>query len=67
MTDLEKAQREVELVNHAIKTLTDCAAEERKMYHDKHPNEYYLQALDRLQVKKVGADAYLFRVKVLGY
>jgi hypothetical protein len=27
----------------------------------------FQQALDRLEVKKVGAEAYLFRVKILGY
>ena len=48
MTELEKAQRTVELINHAMKTLKECAAEERKIYHDKHLDEYYLQALDRL-------------------
>jgi hypothetical protein len=66
MTELEKAQRTVELINHAMKTLKECAAEERKIYHDKHLDEYYLQALDRLEVKKVGADAYLYRIKAIG-
>ena len=66
MTELEKAQREVELIDHAISTLKECAAEERKMYHEKHIDQYYREALDRLEVKKVGADAYLYRIKVIG-
>jgi len=65
--NLEKAQREVDLVNLAIKTLEECAREDRKIYHSKHQDKYYLEALDRLEVKKVGAEAYLFRVKILGY
>ena len=66
MTKLEQAQRQVDLINHAINTLKECMAEERKMFHDKHPDEYYQQALGRLDVKKVGADAYLYRIKVIG-
>jgi len=66
MNELEKAKRVVELINHAINTLNECAAQERKMYHDKHLDEYYIQALDRLAVKKVGADAYLFRIQTIG-
>ena len=66
MTELEKAQREVELIDRAINTLKECAAEERKMYHAKHIDQYYREALDRLEVKKVGADAYLYRIKVIG-
>jgi hypothetical protein len=66
MTDFEKAKRAVELINHAMNTLKECAAEERKMYHDKHTDQYYREALDRLDVKRTGAEAYLFRLEILG-
>ncbi len=66
MTKLEKAQREVELIGHAIKTLKECAAEERKMYHAKHIDQHYVDALDRLDVKLTGARAYLTRIETIG-
>ena len=66
MTELEKARREVELVRHAMNTLKECAAEERKMWHDKHTDQYYREALDRLEVKLAGSEAYLFRLEILG-
>ncbi len=66
MTELEKAQREVDLIHHAINTLKECAAEERKMWHDKHIDQYYREALDRLEVKQTGAEAYLWRLKMVG-
>jgi hypothetical protein len=66
MTELEKARREVELICHAINTLKECAAEERKMWHDKHTDQYYREALDRLDVKRTGAEAYLWRLETVG-
>ena len=46
--------------------MTECAAEERKMWHDKHTDQYYREALDRLEVKLTGSEAYLFRLEILG-
>jgi hypothetical protein len=66
MTELEKARREVELIRHTINTLKECAAEERKIWHDKHLDRYYCEALDRLDVKRTGAEAYLWRLETIG-
>lgn len=66
MTELEKAQKAVDLVDHAIFNLNFAAEEERKMTHAKHIDQYYYEALVRLGVKKVGAEAYLSRIQTIG-
>lgn len=66
MTELEKAKHEVELINHAINTIKNCADEERKITHSKHTNQHYEQALQILELKRTGAEGYLFRLKVIG-
>jgi len=66
MTDLEKAQKSLDLIEHAIFNVTFAANEERKMTHAKHIDKYYVEALGRLEVKRVGASAYLSRMQFLG-
>jgi hypothetical protein len=66
MTELEKARREVELLHHAINTLKECAAEERRVWHDKHTDIYYSEAINLLDLKRTGADAYLRRLETVG-
>lgn len=66
MTALEKAQREVLLVEHAIFNVKFAADEEKKMTHAKHIDKHYVEALDRLGVKLTGARAYLTRIETIG-
>lgn len=62
---LEIAQREVELITLAIHTVEECADEDKKLYHKKHRDKFYTEALDRLEVKATGARAYLFRIQTI--
>lgn len=66
MNELEKAKQAVALIKHAIHNVRFAAEEERKITHSKHIDRYYQEALDRLEVKRVGADAYLFRIQTVG-
>lgn len=66
MTALEIAQKRVLLTEHAVFNVKFAAAEERKMTHAKHIDQYYVEALDRLEVKLCGDRAYLSRVEILG-
>jgi hypothetical protein len=66
MTDLERAQQIIILTEHAIFNVKFAAEEERKLTHAKHIDQYYTEALDRLEVKLVGARAYLSRVEIIG-
>ena len=66
MNELEKAQRQLDLIDHAIWNVKFAAEEERKITHAKHIDQYYVEALDRLEVKKVGTGAYLYRIKIVG-
>lgn len=66
MKELEKAQRVVYLVEHAIWCIKQSAEEERKITHAKHIDQYYTEALDRLDVKLTGARAYLTRIETIG-
>ena len=66
MTELEKAQKAVMLVEHAIFNVKFAAEEEKKMSHAKHIDQHYVEALDRLDVKLTGARAYLTRIETIG-
>ena len=66
MTELEKAQRKLDLVEHAIFNVKFAAEEERKITHAKHIDFFYQEALDRLDVKLTGARAYAYRVQTIG-
>jgi hypothetical protein len=66
MTELEKAQRQLDLVVDAIAAVKFAAEEERKITHAKHIDPYYREALDRLEVKLTGARAYAYRVQTIG-
>lgn len=66
MTELEKAQQRLALVEHAIWNVKFAAEEERKITHAKHLDQYYVEALDRLGVKLTGARAYLTRIETIG-
>ena len=66
MTEIEKAQKAVLLVEHAIFNVTFAAKEEQKITHSKHFDTHYQEALDRLDVKLTGARAYLSRIEILG-
>ena len=66
MTEIEKAQQAVLLVEHAIFNVKFAAEEERKITHAKHIDQFYAEALDRLDVKLTGARAYLTRIEITG-
>ena len=66
MTELEKAQRKLDLVVDAIAAVKFAAEEERKITHAKHIDPDYRDALDRLDVKLTGARAYAYRVQTIG-
>lgn len=66
MTEIEKAQRQLDLITDAIVAVKYAAEEERKVTHSKHIDPYYQEALDRLDVKLTGARAYAFRVQTIG-
>jgi hypothetical protein len=66
MTELERAKKQLLLVEHAIFNVKFAAEEERKITHNKHIDRYYAEALDRLDVKLTGARAYLGRIEAVG-
>ena len=66
MTELEKAQRKLDLIVDAIATVKFAAEEERKITHSKHIDTYYAEALDRLDLKLTGTRAYAYRVQTVG-
>lgn len=66
MTELEKAQRKLDLVVDAIAAVKFAAEEERKITHAKHIDTFYEEALDRLDVKLTGARAYAYLVQTIG-
>jgi hypothetical protein len=66
MTELERAKKQLLLVEHAIFNVKFAAEEERKITHAKHIDQYYVEALDRLDVKLTGARAYLGRIEAVG-
>jgi hypothetical protein len=66
MTELEKAQRKLDLVVDAIAAVKFAAEEERKITHAKHIDTFYSEALDRLDLKLTGARAYAYRVQTIG-
>jgi hypothetical protein len=66
MNELEKAQQQLDLIEHAIWNVKFAAEEERKITHARHIDPYYQEALDRLDVKLTGARAYAFRVQTIG-
>ena len=66
MTALELAQKRMLLTEHAIFNVKFSAEEERKLTHSKHIDHYYVEAMERLNVKLVGDRAYLSRVEILG-
>ncbi len=64
---LEIAQQEVYLCNTAIEAVVECMSASRLITHEKHTSIHYQAALDALEFKKMGDEAYLWRVKCLGY
>lgn len=66
MNELEKAQRQLDLIKSAIAIVEALAEEDRKVTHVKHIDTYYREALDRLELKMMGDQAHLLRVKAIG-
>ena len=65
-SEIDRAKQKVLLVEHAIASVKFAAEEERRITHDKHIDQHYVEALDRLDVKLTGARAYLGRIEALG-
>ena len=66
MTEVEKAQRRLDLITDAIAAVKFAAEEERKITHTKHIDYDYCMALEYLELKLSGARAYAFRVQTIG-
>lgn len=66
MTEAEKAQRQLDLIEHAIWNVKFAAEEERKITHAKHIDPLYQKVLDDLDIKLTGARAWAFRVQTVG-
>ena len=66
MNEVEKADRCLLLIEHAIAAVKFAAEEERKVTHAKHIDPYYQEALNHLDVKLTGARAYAYRVQTIG-
>ena len=66
MTEVEKAQRRLDLITDAIAAVKFAAEEERKITHAKHIDDDYCTALEYLELKLTGARAYAFRVQTIG-
>lgn len=66
MTELEKARKSLILAEHAVFNVRFAAEEERKLTHSKNIVQNYVEALDRLEVKLVGARAYFNRIETIG-
>mgnify|MGYP003626745931 CR=1 FL=1 len=64
---LKIAQEEVDLCNTAIAAVTECMKTSRLITHERHTSVHYERALSALEFKKLGDEAYLWRVKCLGY
>ena len=62
MTPHEKIQREIELLALSIKTLKESAEEEQRIYHTKHIDVKYRLAINLLEERLDGANAFLRRL-----
>lgn len=65
MTELEKAQKKLQLVIDAIEFVRDCGNQDRKLGHGKLMDGHYTKALQQLDIFKTSAEAYLARVQAL--
>lgn len=61
MNDLELAKEEHRIVHKLLADVNAAGAELRKLTHSKHIDQYIFEALERLEVLRVGADANLSR------
>lgn len=66
MTELEKAQRQLDLITDAVAAVKFAADEERKVTHSKHIDPLYQKVLDDLDIKLTGVRAWAFRVQTVG-
>lgn len=66
MTELEKAQKRLQLVNDAIEFVRDCGNQDRKLGHDKHMEGHYTKALQQLDIYRSSAEVFLKRVETVG-
>ena len=63
---LEKAQREVQLVEWSITTVTIPAQAHQRMYHTEHFPENYTVALDALRSQLATAQYRLKQIETVG-
>ena len=63
---LEKAQREVELLEWSMSSVKIAGQAHQRMYHTKHIPENYQVAIDALEIQLCGAQALLKRIETLG-
>ena len=65
MNEVEKAQRQLDLITDAIAAVKFAAEEERKITHARHIGSNYRDALDCLELKLTGAREYAYRVMTI--
>ena len=63
---LEKAKREISLLENAISFVSITGQTHQRMYHTAHIPANYLTALDALDTQLCGAQALLKRIETLG-
>ena len=63
---LEKAQREVELLEWSISSVKIAGQAHQRMYHTAHIPLNYRSAIDALETQLCGAQALLKRIEPLG-
>ena len=61
MSNASDAREEHRIVRKLLADVNTAGAELQKLYHTKHFDQYVLEALERLEVLRVGADANLSR------
>lgn len=66
MNELEKQQKIVQLLEHAIFNIKFAAAEEQKITHKAHIDPPYQQCLDYLDLKRTYEESKLKRAKIIG-
>ena len=66
MTNLEQTQHALTLVEQAIAAVKFVAEEEQKLMHTVHIDIRYREALNRLEIKKLGYEVLLKRIEIIG-
>ena len=66
MTELEKLNERLTIVNQAITAVQRAETVDRKLSHDKHTNGHITKALTEMITLKTGIEALIKRVETVG-